>query len=382
MERSVSLYVHVPFCVKRCSYCDFYSTSSRGLIDSDLFLKAIQRQLSVQTELFDIQDFSTVYIGGGTPSCLPPEILAELLETISPYISEGRAEVSMELNPSDIRDELLTVLKSSCLTRLSVGIQSLDETIRHRIGRRGTASSVRAAMDRLCAGWSKSLSVDCMYGLPGQDADNLIATLSQILEWPVQHISLYELTVETQTPLAAQLTSGEIRLPEEDVVNDSWFLAKKLLAAKGYDRYEVSNWALPGQTCRHNQHYWRLDDWLGLGPSAVGSRLMPDGSYIRYTNSSDLDSYLADPLVQGSSQKITGIDAQFEFLMMALRTRAGIDLAEAQRRYPLLDLENVKRCLQAFPGFFDSEPAFLKPTDKGLDLLNLPLERLLAMLQK
>ncbi|MBU0934636.1 MAG: radical SAM family heme chaperone HemW [Spirochaetes bacterium] len=374
-----SLYIHVPFCISRCTYCDYCTASVNSLPDQQKYLNSLHQELAFITDFSHIDHFDTVYIGGGSPSCLPPELLQQLLSAVQPFVAAG-TEVSMELNPMDCTPHLLQTIQNSCINRLSIGVQSLDDKVRKIMQRRGSAAAVIQVVSELLVAWNGSVSVDLMYGLPTQNQHSLLHSLQTVLQWPIQHLSLYELILEPASPLAARIGQGSLRLPSDEENDSTWHQALQTLAASGMQRYEVSNWALPGQECRHNQHYWQMHTWYGLGPSAVGNSSAADGSYIRHYNTSDTAAYCLDPLACAYSQKVSGKDALFEYIMMALRTSSGLLWTDLQTRHPELPPKLLQRLLSSWPDHLTMDSRGLRATSSGLDLLNGPLQQLLTLL--
>ncbi|HOM72334.1 MAG TPA: radical SAM family heme chaperone HemW, partial [Armatimonadota bacterium] len=280
-----SAYVHIPFCRAKCFYCDFNSYPGRENLFKDYvtaLILEINRAEPVEAEL------DSVYFGGGTPTILPPDALASVLDAInSRFGISGSAEVTVEANPGTVDASSISELCKAGFNRLSIGVQSFNDDILERIGRIHTTSEARSAiMQGRDAGFS-NISIDLMYALPDQTIEDWQNTLDAALEISPEHISLYELTVEEGTVFGNLRRKCQINLPDEDLQIEMYTLAINSLTNAGYEHYEVSNFAKPGYRSRHNQVYWRNEPYFGFGAGASG--------YIggtRYTNISSPDFYI------------------------------------------------------------------------------------------
>ncbi|HAE22381.1 MAG TPA: hypothetical protein DCG47_08695 [Spirochaetaceae bacterium] len=368
-----ALYLHVPFCASRCSYCDFHSRVASAE-HYERWFAAVGLHLSALDERHGAPSFSSIYIGGGTPSIVPGTMLSAALARLMPRLAPADVgafpEATLEANPEDIDEELLAILADGGLTRLSVGVQSLEDTARRRVQRRGSATSTRAGLERIRKRWKGRSSADFIYGLPGQSARGLQEDLSYAADLGFGHLSLYELTIAEDSPLGLRIKRGEERLPEPDEAFEHYAAARELLLSRGYRRYEISNWCLPGQESAHNLNYWRMGDWLALGPSASGNLRQEGGAFLRADNSSDDEAYYADPMASVSEYRIEGSDARFEYLMMGLRCAEGV----RREAYRSLFGEPIERCfgavLSSFPGLIEEDEAGYRPSDRGMDTLN------------
>lgn len=363
-----SLYVHVPFCVGRCSYCDFHSgpLSERA---AESWLDALRRHLDALLSRFHPAGFDTVYIGGGTPSCLPPAAFDALCSLILSPAAAPPLEFTVEANTEDLSRELLDRLSASGAGRLSLGVQTLQPLPRRRARRRGGEEAARRALELAASSWPGRLSADMIYGLPGQDAAGLAGDLRYLSSLGIGHISLYELTLSPGSAMAAEAAAGGYGLPGEDERHEHYLAAKSALADAGYERYEVSNWSLPGQRCVHNGRYWNMDDWLALGPSGSANLRTP-GGYLRIDNSDDDAAYEADPAGSAHETRVSGHTAAFETLMMALRRSEGLDLGDFAARFGQAALEAASRACSRFPDLVSAADGRIAPSDAGMDTLN------------
>jgi oxygen-independent coproporphyrinogen III oxidase len=280
------LYVHIPFCVSKCSYCDFYSLPGRlGSLDN--YLQA----LLIEAAKYRGGFFTTLYLGGGTPSLLQDRGLKNLLANLrSVFNLAGLREATLEANPESLTGPLLETALSAGINRLSIGVQSLSDLELQRAGRVHNALQAVQAVEMGRKYGFKNISVDVILGLPGQDWSSLQKTLEMLVDLALPHLSVYCLTVEPHTPLANNPPSD---LPDEDTQADLYLKTTGLLIEAGFHQYEISNFALPGYACLHNLNYWRGGEYLGLGPSAA-SHLECN----RFKNRPDLDAYLLNPAGQ------------------------------------------------------------------------------------
>lgn len=321
------LYVHVPYCIGKCAYCDFYSVRIE-----EAPARAYLNALRSEARFIAPGRVDTVYIGGGTPTALNAPMLATLLETVTEAAGEC-SEFTVEANPGTLDPEKLAIIKRAGVTRMSLGVQSLNDTELRSLGRLHTAEdALRAA--RMITSHGFSLSIDLMYGLPAQSMRDWQRTIGKVLDLRPGHISAYELTPAEGTPLWDQIEGGLIAMPSEDLVTDMFHHGREALTDAGYAHYEVSNYALPGMECRHNLNYWRRGTFLGLGPGAHSF----DGE-ARWWNVEDTDAYVR-MLAEGvppvaERHELSEADALREEVMLGLRTSEGLDLARFKAAHGL-----------------------------------------------
>ena len=313
------LYLHVPFCARKCAYCDFYSVTDG---DAAAFVGAVARELALHRDRFDT--FGTLYLGGGTPSVLTDDALLELVVALGAHLTPG-SEITVEANPDDLDADRLTRWRAAGVDRLSLGIQSLDDDLLRWLGRRHDAAQALAAVDAAREAGFDDLSLDFMYGIPGQRAAAWADTLDRVVDLGAEHLSCYQLTFAPGTPLGRRAESGEISPPDDEASRDLFIATSERLTTAGYEHYEVSNFARPGRRSRHNSGYWRRTPYLGLGPSAHSF----DGAR-RWWNVRSVSGYV-DALVAGDSaveeaEVIDAEQARLEALMLGLRTSDGVAL--------------------------------------------------------
>lgn len=374
LAKQAGLYVHVPFCRRKCGYCSFFSRVSQAG-DIDRFLTAIRAQMRQMAALPEVQDlsFATIFFGGGTPSVLPSHSLAQLLaelRSLFPF-AEGEPEISIEVNPGTIDEAGLQQLRRAGCNRISMGVQSLDDAELRRLGRIHTAAEALACIAAARRAGFDNLSFDLMYGLPGQTATHWQATLDRALALAPVHLSMYELTVEEGTPLADQVGQGILELPAEEEVLAMMAAIETAVGRSDLGRYEISNYAVPGRECRHNLNYWANGSYLGLGPGAVSAF---DGG--RRAAVADLAAYCrliaAGQPVWPEVERLTTEAAFRETVIMGLRLLAGVSIAELRQRFGL-DLpayygSTLDRLVDR--GLLALENDRLRLTSKGLPLAN------------
>jgi oxygen-independent coproporphyrinogen-3 oxidase len=339
----IGLYVHVPFCRKKCAYCDFCSFAGRETLHEP-YLAALERELRLLAARVRARGgrARTLYVGGGTPTALPVEALAALIQrTRKTFSLAPNAEITVEANPGTIDGASWKRLRQAGVNRLSLGVQSLNDRLLRLLGRIHSAEEAeRAVRDARAAGFD-NLSLDLMLGLPRQSLADWQESLARALAWQPQHLSLYALTVEPDTALAAQIARGDLEDVDDDLAADMYEWAEERLERAGYQHYEISNWARPGYESRHNLVYWHNQPYLGLGAGAhswyVGRR---------WANVGDPAAYIArvraapderSDVVSPAADEIQAIDARLEMsetMMMGLRLlQEGVSEARFRRRF-------------------------------------------------
>lgn len=315
------LYVHVPFCSGKCAYCDFFSITDLGRAAD--WAGLVRREAGLLGGSFE--PFDTLHLGGGTPSILGVETLDLLIGTLRRELSFlPDTEITLEVNPEDVRPEGLSAYRAMGVNRISMGIQSLDDRVLRFLGRRHSAVRALGALQDILNAGFQSVSVDLIYGVPGQDSAGWMETLSCVLEHGPQHISCYELTVSPGTLLSERIASGEAFMPDEDDLRAMFLATSRRLEAGGFTHYEVSNFARPGHESRHNRKYWRRAPYLGLGPGAHSFK-----HPLRWWNPPSLDLY-AEQLSLNTRpsdcrEVLTPEQDVLERLWLGFRTLDGVD---------------------------------------------------------
>ncbi|MEO8457429.1 MAG: radical SAM family heme chaperone HemW, partial [Chloroflexota bacterium] len=264
----LSVYIHVPFCSLKCSYCDFNSYANLEQLVPE-YVRAMQSEMRIWSPALAGRPVPTVFFGGGTPSLLPLEHLTSIIGTLrETFALDPDAEITLEANPGTISLEFLRGLIELGVNRLSFGVQSFDDDELVALDRIHTSDEVRQGYAWAREAGFKRVNLDLIYGLTGQTLERWQSNVEQALALAPEHLSLYALTVEEGTKLAYDIDHGRAPEPDADLQADMWDWSRERLAAAGYEHYEISNWARPSEECRHNVVYWRNGNWLGLGPGA------------------------------------------------------------------------------------------------------------------
>jgi oxygen-independent coproporphyrinogen III oxidase len=367
------LYIHIPFCMTKCGYCDFYSVTNMEKIPS--FIQSLIREMELYRGEFE--RFDTIYLGGGTPSLLSAGQAGEILDALyRTFLFADDTGVTMEANPGDLSPDAASSLQTLGINRINIGVQSFDEATLAFLGRRHNAAEAVGAIENTRAAGFKNVGLDLIYGVPGQDLGSWLDTLHTALGFTPEHLSCYQLTLEPSTPLGIRQKRGEIVLPGDDLLYEFFMETSRTLEQAGYVHYEVSNFALGERfMSRHNQKYWDHTPYLGLGPAAhslSGTR--------RWWNHRDLDRYIQEtgrnmPPIEGS-EILTGEQLWLEALYLGLRTTKGIDLGEFAKKYGRDLLREKAESLRAMEreGLVTIADNYLRPTLAGLAVSDsLPL---------
>lgn len=321
-KKALGLYVHIPFCRQKCSYCDFYSLAhSEEKMDD--YTAALVHHLEEVAPQAAAHQVDTVYVGGGTPTYLGEKRLCAILKTIRKRYDVARnAEITLEANPDSACDvKALKVLRRAGFNRISLGVQSADDELLQRIGRIHTFEQVKTAVAAARKAGFDNLSMDVIYGLPGQTMAQWEDTLSALLSLSPQHLSCYGLKVEEGTPLWQR--RQQETFPDDDQQAEMYLHAVAMLAENGFEQYEISNFARRGYASRHNLKYWHMDEYAGFGPGAHS-----DMGGVRFAYVRDMDRYIRGQLLLSESEDGATLARDFEYVMLSLRTAEGID-----RRY-------------------------------------------------
>jgi len=376
--QNMGLYLHVPFCLHKCPYCSFYSLAGR-LDLSKQYVVAVKKQLRrfAAIKKTQAQPLTTIFFGGGTPTMLSPDVLRELLyDCLHHFPCAEEMEISMEVNPATVDARGLQALRKSGFNRLSIGVQSFNDRHLQRLGRPHTAADAVLTVQMARQAGFTNISLDLMYGLPSQNTRSWQGCLDQALDLNIQHLSLYELTIEENTPFAAGLDRGELQLPEEEIVLSMMETIRESIASAGFVRYEISNFARPGYECRHNINYWQNGDYIGLGPGAVSCL---DGT--RRTAITDVERF-CERLEKGSEwqeEETLDNEARFrETIIMGLRMTQGVSIQGITERFALNPLsyygKTLDQLMEAKLLVVDQDR--LRLTDRGLVLANTVMAEL------
>jgi oxygen-independent coproporphyrinogen-3 oxidase len=375
----LALYVHLPWCVRKCPYCDFNSHAQRGEIPEQRYLQALTRDLEQSLPQVWGREVTSIFIGGGTPSLFSGAAIDQLLVTMRTLLRVSPlAEITLEANPGTFEAERFKAYRDAGVNRLSLGIQSFNPQHLRALGRIHDAEEASAAAAAALELFD-AVNLDLMYALPEQTLDEARQDLATAIGLGPAHISAYHLTLEPNTPFAAQPPS----LPDDDAAADMQLMAEATLTAAGYEHYETSAFARPGQRCRHNLNYWYFGDYLGLGAGAHG-KLSSHDRIERQARSKHPQAYMDAILGEAGpawveTRKLTRDDRIFEFMMNALRLTEGFEprLFEARTGLPLLLAEPALRAAEQ-RGLLLRTADNIRPSEQGRHFLNELLQMFLA----
>ena len=345
MKKNLGIYIHIPFCVSKCEYCDFYSLAGTESVMGD-YEKAVISHIEEAEASILPYEIDSIYFGGGTPSYFGAKRICSIFNALK---SSGRvrrdAEVTLEANPDSIKLDELKKLRKEGVNRLSIGMQSSNNEILKIIGRRHNFKQVEMAVETARKAGFENISLDLIYGLPSQSKSDWAETLSRAMELKPEHLSCYGLKLEEGTPMYEKYM-GSPMIPDEDIQADMYLYTVDTLAENGYRQYEISNFAIPGYESKHNLKYWELEDYMGFGPSAascVGN--------LRYSYVRDLKAYISgvngDRSIVNEYEKITPMEKASEYIMLGLRTSHGVSANEYRSIY-LSEWDPIENLLEEF----------------------------------
>lgn len=369
--KSIGMYIHIPFCRSKCYYCDFNSFACRDELVPAYF-NALNKELLIYAEKLKDYRVKTIFIGGGTPSAVDAHYISRLMELINEKINRDRyAEISIETNPGTLTFEKLKVYRQLGINRLSMGLQAWQDNILKKLGRIHTAKEFEHNFLLAREVGFDNINVDLIFGIPGQSYEDWCQTLKSVTELEPQHMSCYSLKIEEGTVFGNKLESGEL-VPIDDAVDREMYnFCKSYLAQKGYQHYEISNFAKPGRKCLHNLVYWNEEEYVGLG---AGAHSFFEG--IRYNNVYDIESYIENIIrgkIPSENHEVIGIkESMTEFMILGLRLIEGINIEDFRLRFGK-DLYNVygnEIDKLSYRGFIVVENGYIRLSDIGLDYAN------------
>lgn len=387
-NKELELYLHIPFCIRKCDYCDFLSMPA----DEDLrrhYVDCLMEEIRQKAELCSEYQVTSVFFGGGTPSILPGVQIWELMEALRECFKICQdAEITVECNPGTLTRQKLIYYQMAGVNRLSIGLQSAKNQELQRLGRIHTFEEFLDSFGQARAMGFTNINVDLMSALPGQTQADWVYTLNKVLAVRPEHISAYSLIVEEGTPFYKQYGEDELRrergesplyLPSEETEREMYLVTEELLKNKGYARYEISNYALPGRECRHNIGYWKLIPYLGLG---LGSSSFFEE--VRFSNTKDLKTYLRGEDFSQEDSSYVFLDKRQrmeEFMFLGLRMMEGISRSEFQKMFGV-QLEaiygNVLDKLQQ-QGLLRQQEGRVSLTEAGISVSNYVLSEFLLL---
>jgi putative oxygen-independent coproporphyrinogen III oxidase len=369
----LSLYIHLPWCVRKCPYCDFNSHRAGDDPPWDRYVAAIVADIGRESHAAGDRIVESIFIGGGTPSLFSADRIGAIIEASRQHCSLAPdCEVTMEANPGTVEHGSLRAYRDAGVTRLSIGAQSFDPAMLGILGRIHGPNEIVATCEEAKEAGFASINVDVMFGLPGQDVDKAVADLVSLIRLSPPHISWYQLTLEPNTVFHQRPPDG---IPDEDLAWEIQLAGNRLLADAGYDQYEISAFARPGHRCRHNLNYWQFGDYLAVGAGAHGKLTGDDGSVSRYRKPANPLVYMEQVesgRIDVARSPVGDQDLGFEFMLNALRLMDGVPLSMLGERTGL-EADSLTRTISAAvdDGLLE-DPAggVIRPTQDGFRLLN------------
>ena len=369
----LSLYIHIPWCIKKCPYCDFNSHAAGDQIPEDEYIDALIRDINAELPLIWGRRLSSIFIGGGTPSLFSAKALDKLLShihSVLPNVSE--MEITLEANPGTFEQNKFSDYRQLGINRLSIGIQSFNDQLLQSLGRVHNGLEARRAIDMARKAGFDNFNLDLMYALPAQNTEMVLADLKTALTLEPSHLSQYQLTIEPNTYFH---THTPEQLADNDLIWEMQQQSQSLLSEHGYEQYEVSAYAKPGQFSRHNMNYWQFGDYLGIGAGAHGKISRADNNQIfRYSKLRQPKAYMqhaGTDSVISEQHDLEPEQIDFEFMLNALRLKAGFETELYQRHTgQAISSINEKLDLAVAKGFLEMNQQQIKPTDQGYLFLN------------
>ena len=369
-NKEVGIYVHIPFCKRKCDYCDFISYSNK---DSKIeeYVESVKKEIELQKIKSEI---TTVYIGGGTPSYIESKYIKDIINEVKKKNISENAEITIEVNPGTVTLEKLKDYKSVGINRLSIGLQSAKNELLNQIGRIHDYEQFLETYNMARKVGFKNINVDLMLGLPNQRISDLKETLEKILELQPEHISVYSLIVEEGTPIANKIEQGELELPEEELERNMYWYVKNTLELNGYKHYEISNFTKQGYESKHNVNCWNQQEYIGIGVAAHSYR-----DITRYSNTEQLGEYIRN--VQRENLERNRIiheiqkedDAKKEYMLLGLRQIEGVKISRFKEKFgdnPIYLFRNeLKKLVEE--ELINVDEDNIRLTNKGIDLANL-----------
>ena len=359
------LYIHIPFCAKRCFYCDFHSGTDRSMVDK--YILALERELEIRKDEIHLSESSTIYIGGGTPSQLTPQQLQKLFSVLESKLNfSNLKEITIEVNPDDITSEYVTQIRDLPINRVSMGVQSFDDRLLELIGRRHNSKRAVESYNLLRKAGIKNISIDLMFSLPTQTKQEWESSIDRAIELQPEHISAYDLSYEAGSVLTAKLKRGEIEACTDETSIAMYNMLVDKLTNAGYEHYEISNFALQGYRSQHNSGYWKGVPYLGLGASAHSF----DGK-VRRANISNTLLYINNVLEGKSTfeiEELTLVESYNETIFTRMRTAEGVDLSYIEQQYGKKNLQHLLREAASYmaEGYLEEQQGRLVLTRKGI----------------
>lgn len=372
MKDKISLYIHIPFCVRKCLYCDFPSFSGMESVFDD-YVRMLCREIDETYSDYRGMEVKSIFVGGGTPSVLPPALLGRISDKIfSRFDVDSQAEITIETNPGTLDAKKLAEMKSMYFNRLSMGLQAWQDRLLKKLGRIHTADEFETNFLQARDAGFKNINVDLMFALPAQSLDDWQETLEKVIKLRPEHISAYSLIIEEGTPFFDMFDRGELKETDEETDRKMYYLAKEMLSDKSYKQYEISNFAKEGFECYHNKVYWRTEEYQGFG---LGAHSYAGG--VRFHNTYDMKEYLRGEGLRLDKEFLSLQEKQEEFMFMGLRMNEGVSEAEFMRRFgESMDSvygDEIKELISE--ELLVKKDGRLSLTDRGVDISNSVFEK-------
>ena len=367
--KKLGLYIHIPFCVKKCNYCDFLSAPANKQVQI-AYMETLQKEIEEKAIEYKEWIVDTVFIGGGTPTSVPYETIVNTMETIKKEFALTKdCEITMECNPGTVTMEAMNAYAAAGINRISIGLQTADDGLLKTLGRIHTYEQFLDSYNYARNAGIQNINVDIMSGLPSQTIEQYTDTLKKVADLGVEHISAYSLIVEEGTPFYKLYEEEKLELPDEDTEREMYYQTGTMLKQYGFLRYEISNYAKNGFECKHNKRYWQRDNYLGIGLGAA--------SFIentRYKNTEWLDEYLIENkyLEKNEIQNLSKEECMEEFMFLGLRMTKGISKTEFKETFGVLVEDVYGKVIEKLTsqGLIQTKDDFISLTDYGLDVSN------------
>ncbi len=365
------IYIHIPFCNSKCSYCDFYSVARKEMIPE--FITALQTEIDSKSKIFKNKTIKTIYFGGGTPSLLSIQQIKILLTYIAKNFNISQhVEITFEANPDNLTFEYLQKLKDTEINRISIGIQSLNDKILKFLRRKHSSKTALKCIENATRLGFNNISIDLIYGIPGLTNQTWINNLHNVLSLPVQHLSAYHLGIEKGTLLFKQFQNNLFQNIDEDKSFQQYLSLIEISNKMGFLQYEISNFSKPSMESKHNSAYWKHIDYLGFGPSAHS---FYDNS--RSYNVNNLSEYIKNPKNNFEKEHSSKTDLHNEVIMLSLRTKLGLNLSNYEHVFGQMNLITLKKKISKFNNsLYNITENQLNLTDKGMFISDGIIEKL------
>lgn len=374
--KKLGIYIHIPFCSKKCNYCDFYSVNWNDEAENK-YTEAVLNEIKGYKDKLKVgYTVDTIFFGGGTPTIINPASLHRIMEGLSEILEIDKySEISMEANPNTLTAEKLREYREIGINRLSIGIQSLNDEILKKIGRIHSSREALEAVDRAKNIGFENINTDIMFNIPGQTIDDIEDTLTKIIEKDIKHISFYSLKLEKGTPMYTMEKNNKIIMPDEEYERDMYYAGRDVMEERRLFQYEISNFAREGFECRHNLKYWNQEEYIGLGPSSHSFL-----NNVRYSNPSDLAVYcergMRNSLERIILEELDNDDLAFEYIMLRLRLTEGLNLKDFNNKFSA-DFNEMYSSQISYlikNSLLELKDDNIRLTKKGMDISNYVIE--------